>query len=248
MKPRHALALAALATVGWGSCEMTNIAGAAPNCGGQSAAPQPVPYDCDLPGIDITYQGVTRHFSAHVHADGTHVTVTYLMSTPLPVDVPIRIVHHEGVSGAGLASDSSQGVIPAGAVTATLVDSSPCRDGQLDVKAVFIGNGQSQGRVGGPWIRNGTDCTTTTTVPQSSTTSLPTSTSSSAPPPTTTPTSTVPSTVGSTAPTSPPQSGGGGASSTNLPATGSDLLPRALIGVVLFGLGAIVLEIKRRAS
>jgi len=49
---------------------LSGIAAAATACGGQSAPPQPVPYTCSLPGIDITAQGFTRHFSAVVFADG----------------------------------------------------------------------------------------------------------------------------------------------------------------------------------
>ncbi len=215
--------------------------GATPNCGGQNAAPQPVPYTCNLPGIDITAQGATRHFAAQVHADGNAVTITYLMTGGvLPVDVPIRIVHHEGISGAGGASDEATGVIPAGKTTATLTDSSPCRAGQLDVKAVDISNGSGDRfRVGGPWIQNGTGCNETTTVPQSSTT-VPVPPSSTAPPPASTPGSTPGSSVESTAPTSV----GGGA----LPKTGHDNTPLVLLGVLLVGLGAIVLEVRRRSA
>ena len=196
---------------------MTGTASALPNCGGQNAAPQPVPYTCFLPGRDITYQGVTRHFSAVVFADGVHVTVTYTMSAPVPVDVPIRIVHHTGISGAGLGSDQSQGFIPAGQTTATLVDSSPCREGQLDVKAVNTANGSGDNfRVGGPWIRNGDSCIDTTTIPSSSTTTA--VTSSTVPPPSSTPGTRPP--VESTAPTSrPPVTSGGG----TLPPTGNGL-------------------------
>ena len=57
----------------------------------------------------------------------------------------------------------SHGTIPAGATSITLVDSAPCRLGQLDIKAVFTGNGDARGRIGGPWISNGTDCSTPTT-------------------------------------------------------------------------------------
>jgi len=248
MNRRLLIATAVLATGVTAPACLSSPAHAAGNCGGQNATPQPVPYTCNLPGIDLTVQGITRHFSAVVNADGTRVTVQFIMTGgTLPVAVPIRIVHHEGISGAGGSENESQGTIPAGQTTATLTDSAPCRDGQLDVKAVFIANGQSQGRVGGPWIQNGTGCNATTTVPQSSTT-LPVS-STVPPSPTTTPASTVPSTVGSTAPASPPQSGGGGGThSTQIPATGRDASPLILASAVLVGLGLVVLEVRRRSA
>jgi len=216
---------------------------AVPNCGGQSAAPQPVPYVCNLPGIDITYQGVTRHFAAQVFADGTKVTVTFTMSAPLPVAVPIRIVHHEGISGAGGSENESSGVIPAGATTAVLVDSAPCRNGQLDVKAVNTSNGSGDKyRVGGPWIRNGTGCIDTSTVPQSTT--VPSTTI--APPSTSTPgsTTTPPGPVESTAPTTV----GGGASSKNLPATGSSVASLFWVGVMALFVGGVLFFTRRRPA
>jgi len=209
----------------------------AANCGGQGApgsptnplpAP-PVPYTCTLPGKDITVAGVTRHFSAVVRVTGTQVFVDFTMSAPLPVDVPIWIEHHTGISGAGGTSDNAQGFILAGQTTATLEDSSPGRNGQLDVFAIF--RRQDKGRVGGPWIQNG--------VP---------------PVPTTAPPVVPPSTVPGTptppapAPTTPPSAGtgalGGGGT---LPQTGDELWAfvyaaavMLLFGGVLWGYGVRV--------
>jgi hypothetical protein len=210
---RPLLALAGLATAAGATVALAGTAHAA-NCGGQSAAPQPVPYTCELPGkvmsaVAPNGQTISRHVSAVLHADGEAVWVVYTMSAPLPVNAPIRIVHHEGISGAGLDSDQSVGVIPAGQTTATLVDSSPCRAGQVDVKFWDITNGSGDAfRVGGPWITNGTDCTTpTTTVPGETTTTVVVTT-----------VTTVPG-----APTTSPAASAPGTSSRALPATGTNI-------------------------
>jgi hypothetical protein len=222
-------------------------AGALPACGGNNAAPHAVPYDC-IAGPKVI-DGTT--FSALVHADGTHVTVTIGLLTARTVDTPIRIIHHEGKSGAGGVENGADGVIPAGARTAVLVDSAPCRVGQLDVKAVFIGPGDEAGRIGGPWIDNSPtggcttgDTTTTTTVPVSSTT---------VPPVTTTPTTSRPGSSTSTtkpAPTGPSTTGGTSvAHATALPATGGAPLPALglALGMLAGGAGLVVAS-RRRAS
>ena len=98
-----------------------------------------------------------------LHADGQTVTVTYTLLAPRTTDAPIRITHHIGVSGAGGVRSVAEGVIPAGQTTATLVVTTPCFAGQVDIKFVFVLDTQPQGRVGGPWIQNGTGCTVVTT-------------------------------------------------------------------------------------
>lgn len=212
---------------------------ALPNCGGQHAAPHAVPYDCALPGIDITVGGLTRHFSAVVHANGTNVSVDYLMTGgTLPVNVPIRITHHENISGAGLGSDTAAGFILAGQTTATLTDSSPCRAGQLDVMAVVTAPGSGDRfRVGGPWIENGTGCTDTSSIPAT----VPT-------PPTTAPAVPVPPVVppstGQGPPAQrPPVQAGPPTSTFGLPPTGSSSSPAAVAGGVLAGVGFAALAI-----
>jgi hypothetical protein len=227
------------------ACLSVGVANAAvPNCGGQSAPPQPVPYTCNLPAKAITYQGVTRSFSAVVNADGSRVTVQFVMSAPLPVDVPIRIVHHESISGAGGAENESSGFIFAGQTTATLTDSAPCREGQLDVKAVNTSNGSGDAfRVGGPWIQNGTGCTVvTTTVPQSSTTVTATSVpSSTVPPPASVP---QPTTSAPTVPSVTSKASGG-----TLPPTGSSAGPVWFgLGILVGGLLLLTAAVRRRAS
>lgn len=216
----------------------SGTAGALPNCGGQHAAPHAVPYDCALPGIDITVGGLTRHFSAVVHANGTNVSVDYLMTlngqpAPLPVAVPIRITHHDGISGAGLGFDTAAGFIAAGATTATLTDSAPCRAGQLDVMAVVTAPGSGDRfRVGGPWIENGSGCTDiTSTVP--ATVPTPPTTAPAVPVPPVVP----PSTGQGPPPQRPPAEAGPPTSTFGLPPTGSSPSPAAVAGGALLGVG-----------
>jgi LPXTG-motif cell wall-anchored protein len=232
---RPLLTLAGLATAAGATVALAGTAHAA-NCGGQSAAPQPVPYTCELPGkvmsaVAPNGQTISRHVSAVLHADGEAVWVVYTMSAPLPVNAPIRIVHHEGISGAGLDSDQSVGVIPAGQTTATLVDSSPCRAGQVDVKFWDITNGSGDAfRVGGPWITNGTDCTTpTTTVPGETTTTVVVTT-----------VTTVPG-----APTTSPAASAPGTSSRTLPQTGETIGRMFLAAFILFLVAAPLLVISK---
>jgi LPXTG-motif cell wall-anchored protein len=208
-----------------------------PNCGGQSAAEHPVPYDCVS---QKTIDGTT--FTASVHADGSHVTVVITLNAPRADDTSARIIHHEGNSGAGGQENTSSGVIPAGATSITLVDSAPCRVGQLDIKAVFTGNGDERGRVGGPWIRNGTDCMGTTTVVTTPTTS----------PVTTSPTSspiTIPRS-GSSSPTTPATvSVPHGTVAGNLPATGGNLTGFYIgAGGIALGVGLLVITRRRATS
>jgi hypothetical protein len=231
MKARPILTVLGLAAVGVAAYATPAHAA---NCGGQGAAPQPVPYTCTLPGIDITVSGITRHFSAVVSANGTSVTAVITMTGGLlPVNVPVKIVHHEGISGAGGNEDSAQGFILAGQTTATVVDSSPCRAGQLDVKAVDTSPGSGDKfRIGGPWITNGTGCMDTqTTVPA------------------TTVASTVPAVTTPGAPTTAPTVPATDASRiTALPATGTDLNWFIVSTAALLFFGAVLVVTGRRGE
>ena len=159
-----------------------------PFCGGQNAPPQPVPYTCrtQLQTIDGS------QVSAVLNADGQTVTVAYTLVAPRTTDAPIRVTHHIGVSGGGGQRSVANGVIPAGQTTATLSVTTPCFAGQVDIKFVFVLDTQPQGRVGGPWITNGTGCAPPTTPPPTTPppTTPPPTTSPGTPPPTTLPPST----------------------------------------------------------
>jgi hypothetical protein len=145
---------------------------ALPFCGGQNAAPQPVPYTCTTQTQTIDGSQVF----AILHADGQTITVTYHVVAPRSTDAPIRITHHIGISGAGGPRSSASGVIAAGQTEATLSVTTPCVAGQVDIKFVFVLDTQPQGRVGGPWIENGTGCTIATTTTSTTTTSTTTGT------------------------------------------------------------------------
>ena len=245
---------------GWGSMVMGGVALASvamasvsgaqslPFCGGQNAPPQPVPYTCRTQTQTIDGSQV----SAVLHADGTTVTVTYTLVAPRPTDAPIRITHHIGVSGAGGTRSSPNGVIPAGQTTATLSVTTPCFAGQVDIKFVFVLDTQPQGRVGGPWIENGTGCTvvtttTSTTIPTTPPTTPATTTPTTTP---TTPPTTPPTSPASTPPTAPPSSVSQRTVSTTLPVTGggSDAYSVALVAVMIGSLLVVIGGARRVAA
>jgi len=166
------VALASVAMAG------ESVAQSLPFCGGQNAPPQPVPYTCTTQTQSIDGSQVF----AVLHADGQTVTVTYTLLAPRTTDAPVRISHHIGISGAGGPRSTANGVIPAGQTTTTLSVTTPCVAGQVDIKFVFVLDTQPQGRVGGPWIENGTGCTTPTTTTTSTTTATTVVTSTTVPP------------------------------------------------------------------
>jgi hypothetical protein len=100
------------------------------------------------------------------HADGTASTTFTLTGGLAPVDLKLRIVSHTGTSSSnGPVIDEVTGTIPKGtAGPVTLSYRFQC--GQVDIKAILVGNGDSAGRISGPYL-----CTapveTTTTVPAS---------------------------------------------------------------------------------
>jgi LPXTG-motif cell wall-anchored protein len=214
-----------------------------PNCGGQGAAPQPVPYTCVLPFKTID----GSEFAAGVQANGNTVVVGFQLKAARQVATPIHIVHHDGISGAGGPESEASGIIPAGALTAVLSVTDPCRAGQLDIKAVFVGNGDAIGRIGGPWIQNGVGCATSTTTTIISGSTVPATTA----PATSTP-DTSSSVPGSTVPgptTSRPLSSVPGTTSSRaLPATGRSSAPLVLLAGLFLALGGLVLTVRRRAS
>ena len=153
-----------------------------PFCGGQSATPRPVPYTCTTQVQTIDGSQV----SAVLNADGQNVTVTYTLVAPRTTDAAIRITHHIGISGAGGPRSVANGVIAAGQTTATLSVDTPCFAGQVDIKFVFVLDTQPEGRVGGPWIQNGTPpCGAPTTPPTTPPPTIPPTTAPPSNPPTT---------------------------------------------------------------
>jgi LPXTG-motif cell wall-anchored protein len=141
----------------------SGTAAALPNCGGNNDV-KVAPLTCTN---TRTIDGTTFTVVLDVDAAGV-MTVTYTLDTPRSVDTAIRIRAHRGISS-NPDTNEVAGVIPAGATSAVLVVPSNC--GQVDVKAVFTGNGDARGRVSGPFVTTADNCsssTATTATPISS--------------------------------------------------------------------------------
>lgn len=191
------------------------------------------PYQCQG-ARDYRVQGVSFTVSVIATFDGVGTgTADYTLSRTLPQPVPIRVRSHSGVSSSsGPLIDDVSGVIPAGSTTARLTFMHDC--GQVDIKAVFTAEGDSRGRLAGPYV-----CwSPPSTVPDTA--------------PTTAPGSTVPSTTLPPGPgaSSPPTSGPGASSARVLPATGNDgPSPLLYLGLAALAGGAwIVVAARRRAD
>jgi hypothetical protein len=196
----------------------SGTAAALRNCGGNNDV-KVAPLTCTN---TRTIDGTTFTIVLAVDAAGA-MTVTYTLDTPRSVDTPIRIRAHRGISS-NPDTNEVAGVIPAGATSAVLVVQNNC--GQVDVKAVFTGNGDARGRVGGPLITTSDNCTSST-----ATTAPPTSSGEG---------STTPTSAGvTTCPICTETTSGSGSALSNqtLPETGSDatLLLVLSAGLVVAG-------------
>jgi hypothetical protein len=236
------LGLAALALAGLTAGLALATSGAAsalPLCGGNQNV-QTAPVTCTN---SRTIDGTTFTVVLDVTAGGT-VTASYTLDAPRSVDTPIRVRSHRGISSDPRTLETS-GVIPAGATSASLSTSLNC--GQIDVKAVFTGNGDSRGRITAPFVTMANDCqsapTTTTTSPTTAATTAPTT-------PTTSPTTPAPtgatSTPSSVSPTSAGASTTAASSSGALPTTGTGT--GLLVVSALLVLAGVVLITKSRGS
>ena len=211
----------------------------AAECGGNQTVAQ-TPYSCSKTRV---IDGTA--FSVVLNATNTTVTVHYSMDAPRPADTPIRVRSHVGISSTTAAPSEVTGVIPAGATTAVLTVPLSC--GQVDIKAVFIGNGDSSGRVVAPYVTNGTNCASGVTTTTASTTTAPTTAPATV--------TTVPPT-GPTTPTTTPQTGAvttatapGSVTSIvpgPLPETGRSSGSVVVIGVVLVAAGLVLLTVGTR--
>jgi LPXTG-motif cell wall-anchored protein len=212
-----------------------------PLCGGNQTI-RPAPRTCFntklIDGTEITVV-------LDVTASGV-ATATYTLGTPRPVDTPIRMRWHEGISSGPLVDEIS-GVIPAGSlgpVTLQVRATQTC-GGQIDTKAVFTGNGDARGRVAAPYVgldicnQPTTTAATTTTATTTTTASSTTSGSS-----TTTSVTTVPDSS-----TSPTTAGASVAQSSvpgSLPSTGGERTRVALVALAALVAGAGILVASRR--
>ena len=164
------------------------------------------------------------------HANGTASTTFTLTGGNAPLNLNLRIVSHSGVSSSsGPVIDEVTGVMPQGTKgPVTLSYRFDC--GQIDIKAILTGNGDSAGRISGPYLCVVAPATTTTIAPGST---APATSSPGITP----------------APSTAPSTGGPGASAqarvVALPATGSESRPAVFYGVLAFVLGTALVIITR---
>jgi LPXTG-motif cell wall-anchored protein len=212
----------------------SGTAGALPNCGGNNDV-KVAPLSCTN---TRTIDGTTFTVVLDVNAAGA-MTVTYTLDAPRATDTPIRVRAHRGISS-NTNTNEVAGMILTGATSAVLAVQSNC--GQVDVKAVFTGNGDARGRVAGPFITTADNCMST---PSTDATTVPPATG----PSTTTGGSTTPSSEAVTTlpPSSTPTSSGSSALSNRaLPETGSDA-PLLLALSAALVVAGVVLVTKGRA-
>jgi len=195
-------------------------AGALPLCGGNQNV-QTAPVTCTN---SRTILGTTITVTLRVTTDS--VTVTYTLDPPRTVDTPIRIRSHVGLSSNSQVSET-EGVIPAGVGTGSLTTALAC--GQIDVKAVFIANGDARGRIAAPYVTNDVNC-------QAAPTTTATTTPTTAPP-------TGPTTIPPTGPTTVPASVSptSAGASTTVTASSSGALPVTGVGTGLLVVSAVLL-------
>ncbi len=213
-------------------------AAALANCGGNNDV-KVAPLSCTN---TRTIDGTTFTVVLDVNAAGA-ITVTYTLDAPRSADTPIRVRAHRGISSNPNTNEVS-GTIPAGATSAVLAVQTSC--GQIDVKAVFTGNGDARGRVAGPYITTADDCSST---PTTEATTVPPTTGPTTGPTTSTGGSTTPSSEAVTTlpPSSTPTSSGSSALSNRaLPETGSDGALLLALSAALVVVG-VVLVTKSRA-
>jgi hypothetical protein len=230
------LAALLLATITAGLALVTGSpASALPLCGGNQKV-QTAPITCTN---SRTIDGTTFTVVLDVTASGV-VTATYTLDAPRGVDTPIRIRSHEGISSNPMVFEVSA-VVPAGATSATLTTSLKC--GQIDVKAVFTGNGDARGRIAAPFVTDVNNCQAAPTT--TGATTIPTT----APPtgPTTIP-PTGPTTVpASVSPTSAGASTTAASSSGALPVTGTGT-GLLVVSALLLLVGIVLVTKSRRGD
>lgn len=212
----------ALAVVTVGLVAMADAASAQiPACTGNSVI-QVAPYSCTS---TRTIDGTTFTVVLDVTADRA-VTVSFNLDAPRSVPTPIRVESHVGIGGTPPAAGRAEGVIPPGVTTAVLTVVLQC--GQIDIKAVTLGNGLPAGHIAGPFVTTTDSC-------------------APAPPPTTAPATTVPITTGP--PPTPETTTAAVKAAVALPPTGSgppDALRWMVLGSVALGAAGIVLGARVR--
>src|SRR5262245_11220452 len=223
-RARH-LGLAALALAGLTAglaLATTGAASALPLCGGNQTV-QAAPVSCTN---SRTIDGTTFTVVLDVTASGM-ATASITLDAPRATDTPIRLRSHLGISSNPNVNEVSA-IIPAGATSATL--SSPIQCGQIDIKAVFTGNGDSRGRIAAPFVTTANNCQS---APSTTTTA-----------PTTIPATTGPTTVPPTGPTSTPSSvSPTSQAATTTAASSTGALPTTGTGTTLLVVSALLVVV-----
>jgi hypothetical protein len=232
----HALTLGAVSTLTVAIASafvLTRAAEAAlPLCGGNQTS-HAAPRSCTNTKV---INGTAFTVVLDVTAAGV-ATVTYTLDAPRVGETPIRVRWHEGINSGPSAAEVS-GVIPVGSTgPATLSLTALNCGGQIDMKAVFTSNGDSRGRVGGPFITIET-CATAAPTTSTSTPLAPVTTTA----PMTTSTGSTSAAVAAVvlAETVTSQPAGG------LPATGGSGMSPAAAGVVALVIGSALVVVSRR--
>lgn len=196
-------------------------AGALPLCGGNQTV-QTAPLTCTN-SKTFTFGAAQRTVTVVLDFQGDgNATATYTLDKTVAQPFDLRVRSHAGVSSIpGNLVDDQTATFPANSLGPVVVAFKfDC--GQIDVKAVFTGAGDSRGRVAGPYVCKQVVETTTTTAP--------TTTVAGA-------TTTVAGTVGSTALAATAKAGVAG----QIPATGNEVWVKlgAVVLTLLVGLGLI---------
>jgi hypothetical protein len=146
--------LGAVAALGVASVNQGGAAGQAqslPLCGGNNDI-KSAPVDCTN-SKTFTFGNAQRTVTVvlHVGTDGA-ATATFTLDKTVPVEFKLRVRSHAGVSSnPGPLVDDVSGTFPANSLGPVVL---PFRVecGQIDMKAVFVGEGDARGRVGGPYV------------------------------------------------------------------------------------------------
>lgn len=211
----------------------TLVSAALPACHGANQV-MVAPYACTA---TAEIDGTTFTVVLEVDAAGA-LTVTYSLDAPRDTATDLRVRSHAGRWSDDPAEASS--VLDPGAVSVVLsVGTILC--GQIDVKAVFTGNGDARGRIAAPWVTTADDCQPTTTTTTTTTTTVPTT------PPSTPPSSVAAETtawVTSAAPASTAPA------SVSLPRTGppSGALAGLAVGATVAGCLLVLAAGRRRTT
>lgn len=169
MKKRSMLvavtALAAVAALGVVSAgRHVSGAGSLPLCGGNQTI-QTAPVNCTN-SKTFTFGNVQRTVTVvlDAKADGS-ATATFTLDKVVPQEFKLRVRSHVGISSSPQPlTDDQSGTFPANSLGPVAIPFVfDC--GQIDMKAVYVAEGDSRGRVGAPYVCKPIVVTTTMVAP-----------------------------------------------------------------------------------